>query len=299
VLLLIFIDRTGKGIRTAPRDALISLSGPPESLGLAFGVHRALDTIGALLGPLVAFGLLLLVPFGFDVIFMVSFAIAIVGVGIITTFVRDVARAPGRQAPALGSIAALLRDPRFAPLLLITAVLGLATISDAFLYVMLQRRTQLAIGFVPLLFVATSLVYASLAVPAGRLADRVGRKRVFLAGYALLPIAYAALLILDSAWPIVAISVALLGAYYAATDGVLMAIASPRLDRSVRTSGLAALTTVTALSRLVASVAFGAAWTFFSGELAVAVFAAALTVALGIAAFLFMRLPEAGIDAAS
>ena len=85
---LVFIDRTGKGIRTAPRDALISLSTPTEDLGMAFGVHRALDTAGAVLGPLIAFGLLLR-PQGFDSIFIVSFCFALIGLAVLVLFVPN------------------------------------------------------------------------------------------------------------------------------------------------------------------------------------------------------------------
>src|SRR5262245_48273393 len=84
---VVVLDRTGKGMRTAPRDALISLSAPPDALGTAFGVHRALDTAGATLGPLAAWGLLLCVPGGFDVVFVVSFCIAIIGVAMFAFFV--------------------------------------------------------------------------------------------------------------------------------------------------------------------------------------------------------------------
>src|SRR5919197_4065934 len=86
---IVFIDRTGKGIRTAPRDALISLSTPRERLGTAFGVHRALDTAGAMIGPLLAFTMLTFIVGAFDAIFVVSFCLAVIGFGILVTFVRN------------------------------------------------------------------------------------------------------------------------------------------------------------------------------------------------------------------
>src|SRR5437773_9392896 len=79
----LFVDRTGKGIRTAPRDALISLSSEPGNLGMSFAVHRALDTCGAMIGPLVGFALLALIPNGFDVIFVASLCVALVGLGVL------------------------------------------------------------------------------------------------------------------------------------------------------------------------------------------------------------------------
>jgi sugar phosphate permease len=86
---VVLLDRVGKGVRTAPRDALISLSTAPAHLGLAFGVHRALDTAGALLGPLIAFGLLMLVPDGFDAVFVASLCAALVGFAVLTLFVEN------------------------------------------------------------------------------------------------------------------------------------------------------------------------------------------------------------------
>jgi MFS family permease len=212
------------------------------------------------------------------------------GVAIIVTFVEDPATTvAARATPTLRSLIVLVRDARFAPLLLITAILGVVTISDAFLYVVMQRRAALAIGIVPLLFVASSLVYASLAAPVGRIADRLGRERVFVGGYALLPLLYAVMLVSDG--PVtVLVGVVMLGAYYAATDGVLMALAAPRVDASLRSSGLALLTTVTAIARLTASIMFGAAWTLVSAEAAVAAFTVAMIIALAISMRVFARL---------
>src|SRR3712207_2326191 len=116
---VVLADRTGKGIRTAPRDALISLSTPRSGLAAAFGVHRALDTTGAMLGPLLAFGLLALAPLAFDAIFVVSFLFALVGLAILLLFVENrpvPAPAPPdtpAQAVSLRSAAAMLRAPRF------------------------------------------------------------------------------------------------------------------------------------------------------------------------------------------
>ena len=102
------LDRTGKGIRTAPRDALISLNSRPDTLALSFGVHRALDTTGALIGPLVAFGLLSIAPLAFDSLFLVSFCIAVVGVAVLVLFVD------GRPPPGAAGEARARPRPRCA-----------------------------------------------------------------------------------------------------------------------------------------------------------------------------------------
>jgi MFS family permease len=289
---VILIDRTGKGIRTSPRDALISLTSPRAGLATAFGVHRALDTAGAMIGPLVAFGLLALVPDGYDVIFVTSFCAALVGLGVLVLFVQN--PPPDREAAAartvsLRAAAGLLRAPRFRALVLAGAALGLLTMSDGFLYLTLQRRLAFNTGFFPLLYVATALVYLILAIPAGQLADRAGRGRVFVGGYALLLLVYGALLLPAPGLPELAACLVLLGAYYAATDGVLMALASETLPADLRTSGLALLTTATSLARLFASVLFGALWTWGGMESAVTLFAVGLLAAVGLAALVLIR----------
>jgi MFS family permease len=296
---VIVLDRTGKGIRTAPRDALISLSTPREQLGTAFGVHRALDTTGAMLGPLLAFGLLAAAPGRFDAIFVVSFCVALVGLGILVLFVdndrgrAEVAGEPAAPAPSLRAAFGLLGSRRFGLVVGLGCALGLATMSDGFVYVALQHRLDFETRFLPLLYVATACVYMLLAVPLGRLADRVGRLRVFAGGYALLLVLYGTLLVPALGPAALVGCVLLFGTYYAATDGVLMALASPLLPNEVRGSGLALVTTGTTLSRLVGSLAFGALWTFAGLELAVVVFAVALCVALAATAVLGRRIADA------
>ncbi len=281
---IVLLDRIGKGIRTAPRDALISLSTPQAELATAFGVHRALDTAGAMLGPLVAFGLLTLLPGAFDTVFIVSFSTALIGVGIVTLFVanRTPTPAPGEAERNISLTAALklLQAPRFRALVLAGTAMSLATLSDGFLYLGLQRRLSFSAGYLPLLYVVTALIYMLLAVPVGRFADRVGRMRVFIGGYVLLLGVYTSLLLPTLGLFEIFGYLLLFGAYYAATDGVLMALASDVLPQHLRTSGLALLTTATGLARLLASVLFGLLWTWWSVEVAVWSFLGALVVAL-------------------
>jgi MFS family permease len=285
---VILVDRTGKGIRTGPRDALISLGSPRGELATAFGVHRALDTAGAMLGPLLAFSLLALVPGAFDAVFVVSFCVALIGLAVLALFVErrpasDNAVESNRRATVADAFG-LLRIPRFRPLVLIGALLSLTTISDAFLYLGIQQRMQLNVGFFPLLYVITALVYMLLAVPAGRLADRVGRGRVFVGGYVLLLAVYTLLLLPTIGWIELLIYLALFGAYYSATDGVLMALASACLPEHLRASGLSLLATVTSLGRVLASVLFGLFWTLWGVETTVGLFLGLLAVALVFAA---------------
>ncbi|MCM1966559.1 MULTISPECIES: MFS transporter [unclassified Streptomyces] len=272
-------DRTGKGLRTAPRDALISLSCPPGEQGRAFGVHRALDTAGALLGPLAAFGVLWVAVDGYEAVFTVSCCLAVLGVLVLALFVRE-SPAP---APAAGTppVRTLLRIPGLRRLCLTAAVLGLFTVGDAFLYLLLQRRLDLPTAWFPLLPVGTAAVFLLAAVPVGRLADRLGRHRVFLGGHLLLLGACLLLLAPVPPGPALVLGVlGLLGLFYAATDGVLMAAAGPLLPPGLRTTGLAVLQTAQALARFAGSLLFGAAWTLWGPGPALAAAAGGLLLAL-------------------
>lgn len=291
---VVAIDRLGKGIRTAPRDALISQRTPRESLATAFGVHRSLDAAGAMLGPIVAFALLAMIPGGFDVLFVASFGIAVIGVAAILLFVpRTLAtEAPARAGRPISirSAGTLLLDVRFRALVVAGLLLGLATISDSFIFLILQRRLELGATAFPLLYVGTSLFTSMFAMPCGRLADRIGRKRVLLAGYTLLAGVYALLLGFPAGSLVTAaVTIALLGAYYAATEGVLTAMAAAALPSSHCGSGLAVLATATNIARLVASIAFGWLWTVAGVEPATSVSLAALLTAIVCAAAALKR----------
>jgi MFS family permease len=285
----VLVDRIGKGIRTAPRDALISLSVPRERLGVAFGVHRTFDTGGSLLGPLLAFGLLTLAPTAFDAVFVPSFCIGLLGLGVIVLFVSN-PRVGGRAPapPTFRECARLLTMPRFRILVLAAGALTLFTASDAFIYIGLQRRSSLALSYFPLLYVATATFYLLLALPAGRLADRIGRRRVFLAGQVGMLATLGLLLLPAPSWLMVLV-LPVLGAYYALTDGVIMAAASAELSEGLRTSGLAVLTTVTSLGSLVSSVVLGTLWSTIGMQAAFTAFALGLAVVIAGSAWVLYR----------
>ncbi|MEV0437329.1 MFS transporter [Streptomyces spectabilis] len=290
-------DRLGKGVRTAPRDALISLHSPPDQLGRAFGVHRAMDTTGALLGPLAAFALLWVTADAYDAVFMVSFCCGLFGVLLLVAFVPGREEPPPARRRARGPSAprlalALLRHAAFRRVCGAAALLGAATVGDAFLYLLLQRRLDFAESWFPLLPLGTAAVYLLLAVPAGRLADRFGRRGPFLAGHAALLVAYALLLLPTGGPPLLVGVLLALGVFYAATDGVLMALVAPFVPPDQRASGMAVVQTGQALSRLVAAAGFGAAWTLWGIGTALTCAALALTAAIAGAAALLPRAAE-------
>ena len=262
------LDRIGKGIRTAPRDALISLSASPKTLGTAFGVHRAMDTTGAMIGPLMAFGILALAPLAFTSVFLVSFCVAIAGLGVIVLLVPRARRAhgePSRRCPCAScrrccSSRASARwcSPRRCWASRPSATPSSTSRSSA--SSTSRRRSSRCCSWAP-----RSRSCCSRCRPAGsptasaaaasssaatcccsRSMRRCSRRSWGTSGS-------------DSCSRLV-------GASYAATDGVLAALASATLDEEARGSGLAVLTTATNLSRFVASVGFGALWTLGGPE---------------------------------
>lgn len=306
---LLAVDRTGKGLRTAPRDALISLSSEPEHRGRAFGVHRAMDTAGALLGPLVAFGLLRLAQgsllaengerSGYESVFAVSGCIAALGVLVLLLFVpgsrKLEATGPGElpatQQPGLRASLALLRRPALLRLTLCAVLLGLTTVSDSFLYLLLQRQLGLPGYLFPLLPIGTAAGFLLLAVPFGTLADKVGRRRLFIAGHLALLLAYGVLLA-SSARPLALLVLALHGSFYAATDGVLAAAAADVVPAEHRGAGLALVGTGQTAARFVCSLAFGAAWTLWGPHTALAAATGGLAACVLVAAVTLRSRPR-------
>ncbi|MEU8283195.1 MFS transporter [Micromonospora sp. NPDC048905] len=279
---VIAVDRLGKGVRNAPRDALITLSTPPEALGRAFGVHRAMDSVGAFLGPLAAFAVLLVVGQSYDAVFVTSFCVAALAVVVLVLFVRErpaeqATAGPDEPAVSVREAFGLLGGGPARRLVLAAAMLGLATIGDGFVYLLLQRREDLGLRWFPLLAVGTSLAYLLLAAPLGVLADRIGRLPVVLGGYTALGATYLLLAGPVDGWPLIVLTLGLYGAFYAATDGVLIALAGPVLPARLRTTGIALVQTGQALAYLVSSVLFGLAWQAWGPEAAIR--AAAVAVA--------------------
>jgi MFS family permease len=307
---VVAIDRLGKGLRTGPRDALIATASEPAHLGRNFGVHRAMDTTGALIGPLLAFAVLAAFPVGlagYQTIFVFSFAFAVIGVAVLGLAVPDLRRRPGPPAgeqiseqavtenadpadspeqDATGPRWADLKQPGLRRLLIAAGALSLATIGDGFLYLVLQDGGQIPNSYFPLLFVGTNLAYLSLAIPMGKLADRVGRGRVFVGGYLLLLGCYGIAGLTLGGIVGLLLVLLLLGTFYAATDGVLAALASLLVPQASRASGISAAQTVVALARFAASVGFGVLWQFAGLTTAVLVMTVGLIVAIAFAAWL-------------
>jgi MFS transporter len=291
---LVASDRIGKGVRTAPRDALISLSSTKAGLATSFGVHRAMDSAGAMLGPLVAFAILLLAPARFDAVFVVSTLFAILGLAVLVLAVQGrperAAAVPGR-GPTPRAAAGVVTDKRFRLLLVAAGGLALASVSDALIYVGLQRQVDFEPTIFPLLYVLTAVVFMALAIPVGRVADRYGRVPVLIAGHALLLAVYAILFSASTGTLGLCLALVALGAYFAATEGVTAALAGAILPEQLQATGMGVLVTVVSVGEFGSSLVFGALWLAIGLQSAVLVFGAALILALVIATSLLMRMP--------
>lgn len=288
--LVIAVDRAGKGLRSAPRDALITLSAPKEFLGRAFGVHRTMDSVGAFLGPLVALAVLAVSYQDFDAVLVTSFCIAAFGVLVLVLFVRDRRDTHAPTVPVSpGAVIDLVRMAPVRRLLLAACLLGFAVIGDGFVYLLLQQRENIPLGRFPLLAVGTSLVYLLLATPIGMLSDRIGRLPIVLTGYTALIGVYLLLFGPLHGLPLLILVVSLYGFFYAATDGVLMALAGPILPERLRTTGIALIQTGQALAYLVSSVLFGLAWQLWGPAIASRCAAAVVVGAVVATALLLLK----------
>jgi MFS family permease len=288
---VITLDRLGKGFRTAPRDALIADASDPRVLGRSFGVHRTLDTVGAALGPLAAFSLLLLVPGNYNSIFVVSFAFALVGVAVILLFVPD-RRTSGGGGLSVRRLFVELAAPRLRRPLAAAGLLGLLTVGDGFLYLSLQARDDFAARYFPLMYVGTNVIYLLFAIPLGRLADRIGKAKVFLGGHLALLSTYLVAAAPHGGLYLTLLALGLLGFYYAATDGVLPALISRRVPAEARGSGIAAAQTVVVVARFVVSLVFAALWQTMGSSHALYLAAILLTAGILLAGLLLK-----GVDA--
>jgi MFS family permease len=283
VLFLRFSDRVGKGLRNPPRDALIADSVERRHLGQAFGFHRALDTLGAAIGPLVAFLMLGAFPGQFRRIFLISAIPAALSIVVILLFVR----APRAADPAARRGLSLgLRGfrPAFHRFLAVAGLFSLANSSTAFL-LLLANRAGFTAQQVTLIYLAYNLVYALLSWPVGILSDRVGRRPMLLGAYLLFAALYGML-----AWratPAFAIAgFLLLGVHSALLEGSQRSLVGDLVPDDRRGTAFGLYYTVVGAALLPASWIAGVLWERFGPR---AMFAVDAALALG-AALLFIAL---------
>ncbi|PVZ43893.1 MFS transporter [Pseudomonas sp. CC120222-01a] len=255
-----FVDRIGKGIRGAPRDALVADVTPPELRGAAFGLRQTLDTVGAFLGPLLAIVLMWLTASHFQTVFWVAVIPAFVAVYILVAFVREPETAPSarpvRSPLALHELVRL--GPAYWRLTGLAMVFTLARFSEAFLLLRAQDM-GLAPLWAPAVLVLMALVYSLSAYPAGALSDRLGRRGVLMMGLGLL-IAADLLLALLPSWTGLALGVAAWGLHLGFTQGIFAALIADSAPANLRGTAFGLFNLLTGVALLVASVVAGLLW---------------------------------------
>jgi len=256
VLALRFLDRTGKGLRTSPRDAMIAASCPPESRGAAFGVHRAMDTLGAVIGPLLALAWLHLAPGSYRPLFLAAFLPAAAAVYLLR-YVRPVSPPPAAP-PSSDPAGRPPLSPEFKRFVAAWAVFSAGNSSDVFL-LLKARHAGFSDAGVLLLYLTYNVVYALAATPAGWISDRLPRRRMLAAGllwFALIYAAFAAATSPGTLW----ILFALYGLYAAATEGVGRACVADLSRPENRGTAMGTFHAVNGLLVLAASVVAGLLW---------------------------------------
>ncbi|MCD6680006.1 MAG: MFS transporter [Burkholderiaceae bacterium] len=271
VLAARFVDRIGKGIRGAPRDALVADLTPPEVRGAAFGLRQALDTVGAFAGPLLATALMLLWADDFRAVFWVAVVPAVLAVALLVVGVHE------PSTPHVGRRTNPIRSDNLARLsagywwiVAVGAVFTLARFSEAFL-VLRAQQAGIAIAFVPMVMVAMNVVYSLTAYPFGRLADRVDHRTLLAWGLVVL-LAADLVLALDPGPRTMLAGVALWGVHMGMTQGLLATMIAAAAPTDLRGTAFGFFNLVSGIAMLVASVLAGYVWqrwgarfTFYAG----------------------------------
>ena len=286
-----FVDRVGKGIRGAPRDALVADISPPELRGASFGLRQSLDTVGAFAGPLLAILFMLATANSFKTVFWIAVVPAFLSFALIAFGVREPERNSGsRRVKAPLSRAQLARlGSSYWTVVTIAAVFTLARFSDAFL-ILRAQSAGLPIALVPAVMVLMNAVYALSAYPAGVLSDRMDRTRLLITGLAVLILADV-FLALPAGIGGVAAGVALWGLHMGMTQGLLATLIADTAPEELRGTAYGMFNLITGLALLASSVIAGALWdaagpkgTFLAG---------AAFAALSVAALLWLRREKA------
>ncbi|OGA11602.1 MAG: MFS transporter [Betaproteobacteria bacterium RIFCSPHIGHO2_12_FULL_69_13] len=286
VLAARFMDRVGKGIRGAPRDALIADVAPPELRGAAYGLRQALDTAGAVLGPLAAIGLMLWLASDIRSVLWAAVVPAVVAVLVLAVWVKEPedAHAPRPAANPVSLDSLRQFGPRLWLIVALGAVLTLARFSEAFL-VLRALDLGLALALVPAVLVVMNLIYTAVAYPAGIAADRGGRRALLFWGLAALIVSN---LVLGAATSIGAMlaGVALWGLHMGLTQGLLATLVADAAPARLRGTAFGVFHLVSGGALLAASViagvlwsALGASFTFYAGAAFTAVALAGLLLA--------------------
>ncbi len=268
VLAVRFADRVGKGIRTAPRDALVADSVSEEHRGLAFGLHRAGDTAGALIGILIAGAVVWATQRGavtlgretFRTIALISIIPAALAVGLLAWGAKDVTVSGEREAPTLRLKG---MSPRFRRFVIVMLIFTLGNSADAFLVLRAQERGLPVIGILGML-ATFNLVYAVVSGPAGARSDRVGRRRLITFGWLAYGVLYLGFAAAESAWQIWALY-GLYGVYYGTVEGAARAYVADLVAPEQRGTAYGIFNAAIGIAALPASAIAGVLWSGIGG----------------------------------
>lgn len=289
-----FIDRVGKGIRAAPRDALIADIVPEQLRGASFGLRQSLDTVGAFLGPALAVGLMWLTAGNFHIVFWVAVIPAFLALGLLLFAVHEPERPAGRRKVGFPvSVAELKRlGPDLWLVVGFATVFALARFSEAFL-ILRARGVGLPLVLVPLVLVVMNVVYALSAYPAGVLSDRFNRLTMLMIGFVLL-IAADAALAFSGGLAGVTVGVVLWGLHMGFTQGLLVTLVADTAPPELRGTAYGVFNLLGGLAALVASVLAGALWDSFGPKATFLAGAGFTALALLGLALVRRRVPNLG-----
>ena len=291
VLALRFSDRVGKGLRTSPRDAMIADSTPPEYRGTAYGFHRAMDHGGAIIGPLLATGLLLVFHDRIATVFLLSFIPGTLAVLLLLTGLREreaVHREAGNRFDVRSAWSEMPVD--FRKYLAIILIFTLGNSTDAFLLLRAQAL-GVPIALLPTIWVALHVVKMAFSVPGGMLSDRLGRKKVIVAGWVVYALVYAGFAFAHRHWHAWALF-AVYGIYFGLTEGVEKALVADLAPAHLRGSAFGLYHLAVGFGALPASLLFGLVWERFGAGAAFAFGAGLALLASMMLAALNVRQPR-------
>ncbi len=295
VLVLRFSDRVGKGLRTSPRDAIIADSTPVEFRGKAYGFHRAMDHSGAIIGPLAATALLLVFHDDVKTIFLLSVIPGLLAVLMLLFGLKEKASDGIRQSPATFNFRSAWAEmpPAFRKYLGIILIFTLGNSTDAFL---LLRAQQLGVPvtLLPMIWVVLHIVKMAFSVPGGIISDRIGRKKVIVAGWIVYGLVYAGFGAASQYWHAWALF-AVYGIYFGLTEGVEKALVADFSPLHLRGSSFGLYHLMLGLGAFPASLLFGLVWQKFGSAAAFGMGAGFALLASIMLSFLTVRKP-AGDD---
>lgn len=285
-----FADRIGKGLREAPRDAIISFSTSKEEMGRAFGYHRMLDTLGAIFGPLIAYLILRAYPEGFNKVFVAAFIIGLFAIASLV-FVKDVAGGMRKGHLSLTSISVFPRE--FKRYLVALFLLSAGSVPVAVLLLKTQHL-GLTLASIPLFYMLYNLSFAGFSVSAGGMSDRIGPRTVLRLGYIVLLLGYFVIAFAENTI-ILALGFLVLGFFPALTDGVARALASELSPESHRAGAYGLVNATAGFGLMFAGIGGGYVWEHFGSGYAL--FSGGILVMLGIVVLstIIAKRPLAGV----